>query len=279
VSASAVDDDDLLESVSAVNGDAFAREPSRIGMDARLAESASVVDGAAFSQAPSCASRVTQTVVDDSGQKPATIDPQEAAARVCRSIRGSPQDADEGPQQDADPGDDPLFHGEKILLMTITRSPREFLEALREGPELEAIIELNKRAGFSCRYEDTHIFVHPKQFLQVMAHINHMEKQMRPYHVIASETYEPLVRLALKRLRSRLDVRPKPTPTSLMTLRRPSDGLPHSIVPDPYGDSKDLLTVQKTFYTISGTRTRQPCVNSSPSASINPRVVPSSGCS
>lgn len=264
----------LPDSASAVCGDTFA-QTACIGLEAFLPESASAVGGAAFSQAPSYASRVTETVVDDSDQKPATIHPQEAAHAcrlVCPITQEPPQDADQGLQHDAEPADDHLFD-QKIKLMTITRSPKEYAEALHEGHELEAVVQLNDRAGFSCRYEDTHIFVHPRQFVRVLAKVTRM-KNLRQYHVIVSEMYEHLVKAALKRLRSRLDVRPKAS-AHLMTLKQ----FPYSDVLDPHGDGDDLLIVHNTFLEISEKRERNSCTKSSPSASVNPRDVPASSCS
>ncbi|CAK0894050.1 unnamed protein product [Prorocentrum cordatum] len=230
-------------------------------------------------------SRVTQAVVDDSGERPATIDPLEAA-HACRARRlimqEPPQDAEEASWQDADLDDDLL--NEKIMLMTISRNPKELADALHRGRDLEALVKFNESEGYSCKYQGVHIFVHPKQFVHVRVLLQRMAPLPKPYHIVVSETYEPLVRNALKRLRSRLDVRPK-TSEPLMVVRKPSGPLPYSVMLDIDGDGEDLVLVHNTFLSIPGKHSRKQrlssCINSSPSASINPRAVavPGSSCS
>jgi hypothetical protein len=186
----------------------------------------SAVDDDAFSQAPSYASRFSYIGTEAGLHESASAYHGDGHSQISRIVE-----------------DEPLFE-ENILLMTITRSPRELAEALHRGHELEAIIMLNEREGYSCRYQDGHIFVHPRQFPRVLAKIKHMGTPLRKYHVIVSETYEPNVRMALQRLRSRLDIRPK-TSQPLMALKKPSDQLPYGVVPNPHGDDEDLLIVDK----------------------------------
>lgn len=205
------------------------------------------------------ASRVTETVDHEHYETAAVIPPEEAAELVAVMQVESVQELDED--------------HEAIHLITFMRNPGEFHDALHNGPELEAIRYLSESQGFTCKVKGISVFVHPDQFNYVRTKIINKGDDLRPYHVIASDTYLPQVYLAARRLRSKLNVRPK-SDEMFAQLKISNGPTPIRVVSG--GEADTLITIHKTFYDLMPERYRRqvPSVTNSTTEAtggMNPR--------
>lgn len=143
-------------------------------------------------------------------ERPALIEPAEASkiaegrAASWTETRGLAVNFDDG-SGEASETETEMEH---IYIIAFNRHPREFEDCLHEGDELEAVRYLTESKGHSCRLpEGGSIFLHPEQHTQVRSHITVAGLRLGPNHVVVSETYKPLVHLAVSNLRSKLNVR------------------------------------------------------------------------
>jgi len=98
----------------------------------------------------------------------------------------------------------PFF--EKAYLLRMTRNPRELEAALTHGPELETIRASLLNAGRDVRLPSgALILVAPEQYAAVRRAVSQLA--LRPFHVVVTDTFLPLVHEALHSIPSRRDVR------------------------------------------------------------------------
>lgn len=136
-----------------------------------------------------------------------------------------------------DQGWEQEFHDqhEKVFLFRITRNPRELEDALLQGRELEEIrLNLSRNGCRPCLPSGAAIFVHPDQYRVVRQALSH--EQLRPYHIIVSETFRPMVEDVISSVPSRLNVRLKDESTIAYVA--------------PSGAVEDSFVVEKTFLDI-----------------------------
>lgn len=120
---------------------------------------------------------------------------------------------------------------DSILLLRFTRHPNEFERCLHEGPELEPVRASLKEADLSPRLAcGASIFVYPEEYAAAKRAI--AKESLRPFHIVVSQAFFPLVREAVSSLASRLDVRLRSAQTIAYTSGHSSD---------------DFVVVEKTF--------------------------------
>ena len=126
-----------------------------------------------------------------------------------------------GPMKDLEEEEDGR---ERIHLLTFSRHPREFFQALAQAEELQDCRSALQQAGFDWQLScGTKIFVHPLQYAETVALMNKQEARLRKRHVIAAESLVSDVILSVFNLRSRLQVRVKNAKSwaQSLALRRP----------------------------------------------------------
>lgn len=97
---------------------------------------------------------------------------------------------------------------EKIYLMKFTRNPHELEEVLHAGQLLEPIRDAIRKSGNSCRHPSgATLLVYPEHVAAVMQSISGFD--LRPFHIIVTESWKPLVYEAVRQIPSRLSVRPR----------------------------------------------------------------------
>merc|ERR1719405_78554 len=100
----------------------------------------------------------------------------------------------------SDDGKSPAVDGlEDLYLISFTRCPREFRAGLLEGPLLQDCREYMREAGLSTELETgTKIFCKPGLYSAARKAIESIEESLRPYHVIVTEEFRPLVMQVVK---------------------------------------------------------------------------------
>merc|ERR1712232_438770 len=95
---------------------------------------------------------------------------------------------------------------EHVYLLTVSRNPKELHKCLHEGPELETIRASLKQAGHASLLSGSGagVFVAPNHYEAVRSLLE--RKELRPYHVVVSETFIELVYEAIRAIPSRRDV-------------------------------------------------------------------------
>lgn len=127
----------------------------------------------------------------------------------------------------------PMRDFEPLHLLRLTRNPLELDRHLHEGPVLETLRAALIEAGHGPRLASgASIFVAPDQYegaRQAVAREN-----LRPYHVIVSDTFRPLVEEALSSIPSRRNVRIRTEhPVAYIST---------------HGDSEGVWVVERTFF-------------------------------
>lgn len=98
----------------------------------------------------------------------------------------------------------PFF--ERAYLLRMSRNPRELEAALTRGPELETIRSSLVDAGEDVRLPSGALMlVAPDQYRAVRRAVSQLS--LRPFHVVVTDTFLPLVHEALRSIPSRRDVR------------------------------------------------------------------------
>lgn len=98
----------------------------------------------------------------------------------------------------------PFF--EKAYLLRMSRNPRELEAALTRGPELETLRASLADAGQDVRLPSGALMlVAPEQYAAVRRAVSQLA--LRPFHVVVTDTFLPLVHEALCTIPSRRDVR------------------------------------------------------------------------
>ena len=99
---------------------------------------------------------------------------------------------------------------EKVHLLQYNRHSERFHEALNSGKPLESCRTALEAAGFQwLQPSGAKVFVHPWQFESTMTAIAQQNLQLRPYHVIVSESLEYYVEASLSDLPCRDGARVK----------------------------------------------------------------------
>jgi len=99
---------------------------------------------------------------------------------------------------------------EDLYLISFTRCPREFRAGLLEGPLLQDCRESMSEAGLSTELETgTKIFCKPGLYNAARKAIQRFEESLRPYHVIVTEEFRPLVMQVVKAFPRALKVKCK----------------------------------------------------------------------
>merc|ERR1712032_499796 len=100
---------------------------------------------------------------------------------------------------------------DKIMLLSYSRTPSEFREALLRGPELRSVRDDLAKSGLSCTLEPSgaKIFVWPKQYDWVLESLVDLNISLFPSHVIIAESLLSALDASIATLPSRLNVRPK----------------------------------------------------------------------
>merc|ERR1719454_650618 len=99
---------------------------------------------------------------------------------------------------------------EDLYLISFTRCPREFRAGLLEGPILQDCRECMESAGLSTELETgTKIFCKPSTYDAARNAIQDIEGILRPYHVIVTEEFRPLVTQVVKAFPRALKVKCK----------------------------------------------------------------------
>eukprot|EP00928_Gymnodinium_smaydae_P041369 TRINITY_DN28009_c0_g1_i1.p1 TRINITY_DN28009_c0_g1~~TRINITY_DN28009_c0_g1_i1.p1 ORF type:complete len:795 (+),score=73.75 TRINITY_DN28009_c0_g1_i1:52-2385(+) len=107
---------------------------------------------------------------------------------------------------------------EDVHLLQFARYPEQWREALLEGISLKSCRDALEEAGYTCVLPSgCKVFVHPWQYLDVMAALSRMGDTLRPYHVVVSASLEHLVEECLARIPRQLKV--KVRARDLMNLR------------------------------------------------------------
>jgi hypothetical protein len=88
---------------------------------------------------------------------------------------------------------------EDLYLISFTRCPREFRTGLLEGPVMKDCRDCMQLAGLSTELETgTKIFCKPAVYTAARQAIKRFEEMLRPYHVIVTAEFRPLVMQIVK---------------------------------------------------------------------------------
>jgi hypothetical protein len=100
----------------------------------------------------------------------------------------------------SDDGKSPSVDGlEDLYLISFTRCPREFRTGLLEGPVMKDCRDCMQLAGLSTELETgTKIFCKPAVYNAAREAIKRFEEMLRPYHVIVTAEFRPLVMQIVK---------------------------------------------------------------------------------
>jgi hypothetical protein len=99
---------------------------------------------------------------------------------------------------------------EDLYLISFTRCPREFRAGLLEGPFLQDCRKAMGEAGLSTELETgTKIFCKPELYNAARKAIQSFEESLRPYHVIVTEEFRPMVMQVVKAFPRALKVKCK----------------------------------------------------------------------
>jgi len=99
---------------------------------------------------------------------------------------------------------------EDLYLISFTRCPREFRAGLLEGPQLQDCRDAMGLAGLSTELETgTKIFCKPGLYSAARKAIQRFEEDLRPYHVIVTKEFRPLVMQIVKAFPRSLKVKCK----------------------------------------------------------------------
>jgi len=111
----------------------------------------------------------------------------------------------------SDDGKSPMPDGmEDLYLISFTRCPREFRAGLLEGPVLQDCRKAMGDAGLSTELETgTKIFCKPELYNAARKAILRFEESLRPYHVIVTEEFRPMVMQVVKAFPRALKVKCK----------------------------------------------------------------------
>jgi len=147
---------------------------------------------------------VSMTTLD--AKKLRSLSPDSSTTASDRNSDGNPTMS-----SGSDDGNSPLPEGlEDLYLISFTRCPREFRAGLLEGPQLQDCRESMSLAGLSTELETgTKIFCKPGLYNAARKAIERFEESLRPYHVIVTAEFRPLVMQIVKAFPRALKVKCK----------------------------------------------------------------------
>merc|ERR1712194_604701 len=97
---------------------------------------------------------------------------------------------------------------EKIFLVKISRHKRQLGDTLYRSHELESIRDVILKSGNHYRHSSgAWIFVYPEHFRAVLQEAENLS--LRPFHIIVTEAWKPLVYDIVAQIRSRLHMYPR----------------------------------------------------------------------
>jgi hypothetical protein len=128
---------------------------------------------------------------------------------------------------------------EDLYLISFTRCPREFRAGLLEGPQLQDCREHMSFAGLSTELETgTKIFCKPSLYNAARKAIQRFEEDLRPYHVIVTEEFRPLVMQIVKAFPRALKVKCKEEAV-IARVGHSDEWVPLSVEAAPLNESKE----------------------------------------
>eukprot|EP00929_Paragymnodinium_shiwhaense_P072466 TRINITY_DN36783_c0_g1_i3.p1 TRINITY_DN36783_c0_g1~~TRINITY_DN36783_c0_g1_i3.p1 ORF type:complete len:261 (-),score=22.84 TRINITY_DN36783_c0_g1_i3:28-810(-) len=97
---------------------------------------------------------------------------------------------------------------ETIYIIKFTRNPKELEDVLHAGATLETVRNVIIKAGYSCRHSSgATIMVYPEHMEEVLQTLSKLD--LRPFHVVVTKAWKPLLYEAVEQIRRRLSVRPR----------------------------------------------------------------------
>jgi len=89
-----------------------------------------------------------------------------------------------------------------VYLLHFNRYPEAFRNALAQGQALEECRSSLEEAGYAWHLPESgaKIFAHPSLYEAILQAISDLNFQLRPYHVVVSQSMEPIVQEALRNL-------------------------------------------------------------------------------
>jgi hypothetical protein len=127
-----------------------------------------------------------------------SVDQSIDAASTSASDQNSAQDSKSTTCTSDDGKSQPEDSMENLYILRFTRCPREFRDALLDGPLLQDCQESMKSIGLQAEMTTgSKIFCKPGLYKNAMEAVKNafpdMEEQLRPYHVIVTEEFRPTV--------------------------------------------------------------------------------------
>merc|ERR1719379_430425 len=153
---------------------------------------------------------VSMTTLD--AKKLRSLSPDSATTASDRNSEGLPRTMSNptissGSDDGKSPSPDAM---EDLYMISFTRCPREFRAGLLEGPQLQDCRESMSLAGLSTELETgTKIFCKPGLYNAARKAIERFEESLRPYHVIVTAEFRPLVTQVVKAFPRALKVKLK----------------------------------------------------------------------
>merc|ERR1712086_1193009 len=97
---------------------------------------------------------------------------------------------------------------QRVLLLELMRHPHEFFERLLQSEPLAECRAALEEKGYHQLPGGAMVFVEPFQFVCVVnAAMSHCHGNLRPYHVIVSERFQPFIEEVINMIPSRANVR------------------------------------------------------------------------
>merc|ERR1719207_403277 len=135
-----------------------------------------------------------------------SLSPDSSTTASDRHLDGHPS-VSSGSDDGNSPSPDAM---EDLYMISFTRCPREFRAGLLEGPLLQDCRESMREAGLSTELETgTKIFCKPGLYNAARKAIQRFEESLRPYHVIVTKEFRPMVMQIVKAFPRALKVKCK----------------------------------------------------------------------
>jgi len=180
---------------------------------------------------------VSMTTLD--AKKLRSLSPDSSTTASDRNSEGNPtisSGSDDGESLSPDAMED-------LYLISFTRCPREFRAGLLEGPQLQDCRDAMGLAGLSTELETgTKIFCKPGLYSAARKAIQRFEEDLRPYHVIVTEEFRPLVMQIVKAFPRALKVKCKEEAV-IARVGNSDEWVPLSSVEAPVNECKESKEV------------------------------------
>jgi len=177
---------------------------------------------------------VSMTTLD--AKKLRSLSPDSSTTASDRNSEGNPtisSGSDDGESLSPDAMED-------LYLISFTRCPREFRAGLLEGPQLQDCRDAMGLAGLSTELETgTKIFCKPGLYSAARKAIQRFEEDLRPYHVIVTKEFRPLVMQIVKAFPRSLKVKCKEEAV-IARVGHSDEWVPLSSVEAPVSECKEV---------------------------------------